>query len=56
MLYTPVRALPWVTQRPIDITRIGFGPLGPYLGYGGPPPSLAVLSSPRVGKSGRSTT
>ncbi len=45
MLYTPVRALPFVVQRPIDITRIGFGPLGPFLAAGGPPPALAAGSA-----------
>jgi GH43 family beta-xylosidase len=58
VLYTPVRALPFVATRPIDIARIGFGALGPYLAAGGPPPSLAAssLSSPGSGRSARSTT
>jgi GH43 family beta-xylosidase len=56
MLYTPVRALPYVNQRPVDITRIGFGPLGPYLAAGGPPPSLAASPAAGSGRSGRSTT
>jgi GH43 family beta-xylosidase len=58
MLYTPIRALPWETQRPVDITRIGFGPLGPYLAAGGPPPSLAAStpSPTRPGRAARSTT
>ncbi len=38
-LHAEYAPLPFVTQRPVDITRIGFGPLGPYLAAGGPPPA-----------------
>ena len=43
LLYSPWRALvapPVYPPRPVDITRLGFSPAGPYLAAGGPPPLL----------------
>ena len=50
LLYSPFRSLAPRTDppRPVAITRLGFGPEGPYLAAGGPPPSLAVLGSPAL--------
>ena len=46
LLYSPWRSLaphPDVPPRPVDLTRLGFGPAGPYLAAGGPPPPLVAL-------------
>jgi hypothetical protein len=43
MLYSPSFASPGVSSRPVEITRIGFDPAGPYLAAGGPPPELVAL-------------
>jgi hypothetical protein len=43
LLYTPQRAQlspPVYPSRPVDVTRLGFTPTGPYLATGGPPPEL----------------
>ena len=43
LLYSPWRAVvapPVYPPRPVDITRLGFTPAGPYLAAGGPPPLL----------------
>jgi hypothetical protein len=48
MLYSPRRSFaprPDLPPRPVDITRLGFTPAGPYLAAGGPPPSLEVLGA-----------
>ena len=49
MLYSPWQSQaphPDIPPRPVVITRLGFGPSGPYLAAGGPPPSLGVLPRP----------
>jgi hypothetical protein len=46
MLYTPMHGALYLLSRPIDITRIGFTPAGPYLANGGPPPNLDPLGQP----------
>jgi hypothetical protein len=46
LLYSPRRSLapkPDIPPRPVDITRLGLAPGGPYLAAGGPPPSLEAL-------------
>jgi len=48
LLYSPVRAVGGNPPRPVEITRIGFGPNGPYLAAGGPPPPLVQLSGTPV--------
>jgi hypothetical protein len=47
LLYSPSRSLAPQPDppRPVAITRLGFGPAGPYLAVGGLPPSLEVLGS-----------
>ena len=49
MLYSPWRSLaphPDIPARPVDITRLGFGPAGPYLASGPLPSAADLLARP----------
>jgi beta-xylosidase len=51
LLYTPRRSTVPVdpdARRPVVVTRIGFGPDGPYLASGGPPPALVPFGPPTL--------
>lgn len=55
LVYTPWRSSaprPDWPPRPVDITRLGFGPTGPYLAAGGPPQAVDLLGVPLWSRGG----